>query len=36
MRRVSSWGRLSALLHEVIELGDRSKVAAELARGQPA
>jgi FAD/FMN-containing dehydrogenase len=35
MRRVSSWGRLSAFPHEVVELGDRSKVAAELARGQP-
>ncbi len=35
MRRVSSWGRLSALPHEVIELGDRSRVAAELARGRP-
>src|SRR3984893_7284317 len=35
MRRVSSWGRLSALPHEVIELGDRSRIAAELARGRP-
>src|SRR5260370_21776342 len=35
MRRVSSWGRLSAFAHEVIELGDRSKVAGELARGRP-
>jgi FAD/FMN-containing dehydrogenase len=35
MRRVSSWGRLSALPHEVIELGDRSRVAAELARRRP-
>jgi FAD/FMN-containing dehydrogenase len=35
MRRVSSWGRLSAFPHEVIELGDRSKIAAELARGRP-
>jgi FAD/FMN-containing dehydrogenase len=35
MRRVSSWGRLSALPHEVIALGDRSRVAAELARDGP-
>jgi len=35
MRRVSSWGRLSALPHEVIELGDRSRIAAELTRGRP-
>jgi FAD/FMN-containing dehydrogenase len=35
MRRVSSWGRLSALPHEVIELADRSRVAAELVRGRP-
>ena len=35
MRRVSSWGRLSALPHEVIELADRSRVPAELARGRP-
>jgi FAD/FMN-containing dehydrogenase len=35
MRRVSSWGRLSALPHEVIELGDRSRIVAELARGGP-
>jgi FAD/FMN-containing dehydrogenase len=35
MRPVSSWGRLSALPHEVIELGDRSRVAAELAKSRP-
>jgi len=35
MKRVSSWGRLSALPHEVIELVDRSRVSAELARGRP-
>ena len=35
MRRVSSWGRLSALPHEVVELADLSRVAAELARGRP-
>jgi len=34
MRRVSSWGRLSAFPHEVIGLGDRSRIAAELARGE--
>ena len=34
MRRVSSWGRLSALPHEVIELGDRGRVAEALAVGR--
>jgi FAD/FMN-containing dehydrogenase len=34
MRRVSSWGRLSADPHEVVELGDRSRVAAALAGGR--
>jgi FAD/FMN-containing dehydrogenase len=32
MRPVSSWGRLSADPHHVIELTDRDRVAAELAR----
>ena len=32
MRPVSSWGRLSADPHHVIELADRDRVAAELAR----
>src|SRR4029077_1972139 len=32
MRPVSSWGRLSALPHDVIALSDRSRVATELAR----
>ena len=32
MRPVSSWGRLSADPHHVIELSDRDKVAAELMR----
>ena len=35
MTRVSSWGRLSAFPHEVIGLGDRSRVSDELARGRP-
>ena len=35
MRRVSSWGRLSALPHEVVELFDRGGVAAALARSRP-
>src|SRR5215813_5181385 len=34
MRRVSSWGRLSALPHDVIELGDRGRVAEALAVGR--
>jgi FAD/FMN-containing dehydrogenase len=34
MRRASSWGRLSALPHEVIELSDRSRVAEALAGGR--
>lgn len=33
MRSVSSWGRLEASLHEVVELNDRDKVASALARG---
>ena len=32
MKPVSSWGRLTALPHEVVELKDRDGVAAELAR----
>src|SRR5215469_13435083 len=32
MRPVSSWGRLSADPHHVIELADRDRVAAELVR----
>jgi FAD/FMN-containing dehydrogenase len=35
MRPVSSWGRLSALPHEVVELSDRSRIAADLARSRP-
>jgi FAD/FMN-containing dehydrogenase len=35
MRRVSSWGRLSALPHEVIELTDRERVAETIARHRP-
>jgi FAD/FMN-containing dehydrogenase len=35
MRPVSSWGRLSALPHEVVELTDRAAVAATLARSRP-
>jgi FAD/FMN-containing dehydrogenase len=35
MRRVSSWGRLSALPHDVVDLSDRAAVAAALARGRP-
>jgi FAD/FMN-containing dehydrogenase len=35
MRPLSSWGRLSALPHEVVELDDRDGVAAELARHRP-
>jgi FAD/FMN-containing dehydrogenase len=34
-QRISSWGRLSALPHEVVELTDRNTVAAELARSRP-
>ena len=35
MRRLSSWGRLSALPHEVVELSDRTRIAAALSRGRP-
>ena len=35
MRRMSSWGRLSALPHDVVELADRAAVAAALARSRP-
>ena len=35
MRPVSAWGRLSAAPHEVIELADRSNVAAVLRHGHP-
>lgn len=35
MRPVSSWGRLSALPHDVVELSDRSRIAAELAKRRP-
>ena len=35
MRPVSSWGRLSAFPHEVIELADRTRIAGELARSPP-
>ena len=35
MRPVSSWGRLSALPHEVIELGDRDRIGAALAAHKP-
>ena len=35
MKPVSSWGRLDALPHEVVELQDRDGVAAELARHRP-
>jgi FAD/FMN-containing dehydrogenase len=35
MRPVSSWGRLSAFPHEVVELSDRSRIAADLARCRP-
>lgn len=35
MKPVSSWGRLDAFPHEVIELSDRDGVAAELTRGRP-
>jgi FAD/FMN-containing dehydrogenase len=35
MRPVSSWGRLSAFPHEVVELSDRSRIADDLARGRP-
>jgi FAD/FMN-containing dehydrogenase len=33
MRSVSSWGRLSADPHHVIELTDRDRIAAEMTRG---
>jgi len=35
MRKVSSWGRLSALPHEVIELADRDRLASSLAAHRP-
>jgi len=35
MRPLSSWGRLSALPHDVVELDDRDGVAAEVARHRP-
>lgn len=35
MRRVSSWGRLGAPLHEVIDLADRDHVADALAQHRP-
>ena len=35
MKPVSSWGRLSALPHEVVELKDRDGVAAELVGHRP-
>lgn len=35
MRRMSSWGRLSAEPHDVVELADRGAVAATLARSRP-
>src|SRR5258708_46661 len=35
MKPVSSWGRLTALPHEVVELKDRDGVAGELARHRP-
>ena len=35
MKPVSSWGRLNALPHEIIELNDRDGVAAVLRRGRP-
>jgi FAD/FMN-containing dehydrogenase len=35
MRPVSSWGRLSAEPHEVIELTDRDRAAGEIARHHP-
>ena len=35
MRPVSSWGRLTALPHEVVELADRDRVAEALARPRP-
>ncbi len=35
MRPVSSWGRLSALPHDVVELSDRTAVAAALVRSRP-
>jgi FAD/FMN-containing dehydrogenase len=35
MRPVSSWGRLSALPHEVVELADRDRIGAALAAHRP-
>ena len=35
MRPVSSWGRLSALPHEVIDLTDRHRLAEEIGRSAP-
>lgn len=35
MRPLASWGRLSALPQEVVDLSDRTRVTAELSRGQP-
>jgi FAD/FMN-containing dehydrogenase len=35
MRPVSSWGRLSALPHEVVELADRTGLAEEIRRSRP-
>jgi FAD/FMN-containing dehydrogenase len=35
MRRISSWGRLSALPHDVVELTDRERVAEQIAGGRP-
>jgi FAD/FMN-containing dehydrogenase len=35
MRPVSSWGRLSAAPHDVIELADRDRVAEQITRSRP-
>jgi FAD/FMN-containing dehydrogenase len=35
MRAVSSWGRLSSLPHDVIDLADRARLAGDLARSRP-
>ena len=35
MRPVSSWGRLSALPHDVIELGDRDRIGVTLSTHKP-
>ncbi len=35
MRPLSSWGRLSALPHHVVDLTDRDRIAADLARHGP-